>query len=220
MIGKRFGRLMVLSEGSKPYSGGLMWNCACDCGNKCSVRGMVLRLGKTRSCGCYGRERRIEANKTHGLSGSPTYRSWQHMIERCTDPTDKKFHRYGGRGIKVCDRWLGSFQNFLEDMGIKPSGTTIDRIENNGNYEPSNCRWATKWEQAWNTSQNKKIRYSGEDRCLADWAQRHGLLRSTVLSRLSRGYSMVEALRLGKRPNPCKGKPMLNRIGKGTGKRK
>lgn len=130
-----------------------LWSCLCDCGNTVVRSAAYFVHGKNPSCGCF-RTENMKGNVTHGFSNTPEHKTWCKLKERCNNPNSKDYHLYGGRGIKVCNRWVGSFENFLEDMGKKPEGKfSIDRLDVNGNYEPSNCRWATDFEQA----QNKRF---------------------------------------------------------------
>lgn len=147
MTGKRCGRLMIISRhGAR--KGSAVWICECDCGNACKVSGFALRKGLIVSCGCYIREK----STRHGMHGTPTYGTWQAMMRRCHNPNAPTYKKYGLRGISVCSRWRESFGNFLADMGERPIGMTIDRINGAGNYEPGNCRWATCVQQSRNRS--------------------------------------------------------------------
>lgn len=160
--GDVYGRLTILKEGvGKQYTDKTrehrQYECQCECGNICTVQMRNLKINKTISCGCYGNERRKKSNTKHNLYHTPEYRAWQAMKQRCYNPKITHWDSYGGRGIKVCDRWLESFENFYEDMGPKPSPThSIDRIDNYklvDGYSKDNCRWATKSEQV----QNRRI---------------------------------------------------------------
>lgn len=155
LSGQRFGRLTAMARSSSDRRGAAHWSCLCDCGASCVVRGTRLRNGGTASCGCLQRERSGLASRVHGCASrtpSPEYRSWQAMIARCTNPSYHHYHRYGGRGICVCAAWKDSFQKFLADMGARPPGMSLDRIDNDGMYTPGNCRWATRLQQRHNQS--------------------------------------------------------------------
>ena len=200
LTGERFGRLVVLKKASNLESR-VRWLCRCDCGKEKIVRGDGLRGGDTKSCGCLQKEKasiyckKFKTKHGHDTRDgkSKTYASWQQMVQRCTNPSNKSYCNYGGRGITVCGRW-GKFENFLEDMGEVPEGHQIDRIDNNGNYCKSNCRWATRKEQGRNKRNNLFITYKGKTQLLVECAEQLGVKYYTLWSRLSRGWSIERAL--------------------------
>lgn len=146
LVGRKFGRLSVIRRSDAKSKVGALWMCVCDCGKESTVPTLKLRSGAIKSCGCYRAE--LKANLKHGHANkSPTYRTWKEMRQRCMNPKSDKWQWYGGRGISICQRW-DSYENFLSDMGERLAGTSIDRIDPDGNYEPANCRWATPKQQA------------------------------------------------------------------------
>jgi hypothetical protein len=191
MAGERFDRLIAIE-----YIGKGKWRCQCDCGKTTEAHGSDMRRGKVRSCGCLHIEtsRTGDNRRKHGMSESPEYRSWHCMIRRCTDPTTVGYNRYGGRGISVCDRWLHSFENFFADMGARPKGTTLDRKEVNGNYEPGNCRWADKFTQAANTSKVILISANGKTMPVEAWARELRVSPHAIRYRLKLGLSHEETV--------------------------
>lgn len=195
--GKRYGNLQVISFNST-RRGSAMWNCICDCGKESVVMGADLRRGATTSCGCYGLERTRAANRKHGHSAknesTRTYDTWRGIKKRCSNPKAVGYENYGGRGIKVCERWWNSFENFLKDMGEKPIGMSIGRINNNGNYCPENCRWETREQQANNSRNCRYINFGGKIQNSLAWAKELGIKPSVLSWRLNNGWTIEEAL--------------------------
>jgi len=183
LAGKRFGRLIALRHNGYRLVGKRQkptWECLCDCGKTLSATAKDLQRGHKKSCGCLisdAAKIRGLSIRTHGLTGSPEYQAWKNMIRRCYNKNASSYHRYGGRGITVCTRWRESFQKFLSDMGYRPSTKhSLDRHpNNNGNYEPNNCRWATWTEQARNTSQNRLITAFGKTLTAIEWSEQMGI---------------------------------------------
>lgn len=192
---KTFGRLTVLREAD--HCGSVrQWLCQCSCGQQTTVRQGQLISGKTTSCGCLHREVIGKIRRTHGQSSIPEYKIWKGMRQRCTNPAEKSYPRYGGRGIVVCSEWNESFETFFADMGPRPSPRhSIDRIDNDKGYQPDNCRWSLPAEQNSNTRANRKITYNGETRLLSEWAHRIGVSPSLLHMRVGKlGWTIERAL--------------------------
>lgn len=197
LLGERFGRLLVISESGRDRHGAVMWFCLCDCGNATVVRGSQLTHGVTQSCGC-GIAAAASKPRTHGQSRSPLWIRWRAMRDRCENPNKKGYADYGGRGIKVCERWL-AFENFAADMGptFNPS-LELDRYpDNDGNYEPGNCRWATRSEQQLNRRSNHRVAWRGVTLTVKEWSARLGIKPNTIIYRLKRGWLVDRALSTG-----------------------
>lgn len=194
----RYGRLTVLGRAPSPSTGGkchpAYWQCICDCGKTLVIRGACLANGQ-QSCGCKKHEQLGRRSLRHGMYGTPEYNSWSAIKERCCNPRNANFHNYGGRGIKMCQRWREGFRNFYSDMGNRPSlNHSIDRIDVNGDYEPGNCRWATPQQQGRNRRDSIILSARGRTMPLNDWAELLGIKRETILSRLRSGKSVEYAL--------------------------
>lgn len=180
LIGQKFGRLEVLERAENSSSGQIRWLCRCSCEdkNEIIVQGGNLQSGHTKSCGCLVTK--------HEHYGDKTYKSWAGMQQRCANPNCKDYKNYGGRGIKICKRWMceNGFIHFLEDMGEAPKGLQIDRINNNKNYCKSNCRWATRKQQNRNVRSNRLKTYEGKTQCIAAWAEEYNIPSNTLWMRL------------------------------------
>lgn len=199
IVGQRFGLLSVVKEADRVIKDGKMitrqWECLCDCGVTVVVRQMALITGNTNSCGCAKRQRfRLLVTK-HGQSKHPSYGTWKRMIQRCHNPNNPNYKDYGARGIVVCDRWRHSFPAFLSDTGhLYQPGLTIERINNDGNYEPDNVRWATRTEQANNQRSNHLISMDEHVQTISQWAHEYGVSPRLVYKRLRRGWSLKKSL--------------------------
>lgn len=196
LIGRKFSRLLVVSDGPDECVdkyGMRSSVCLCDCGKTHLVRNGNLKSGVVRSCGCLKKETMSRIHKTHGKYKTREYARWRGMISRCSNKNNIGYKHYGGRGITVCDRWK-SFSNFLSDMGECPSGLTLERVNNQtGNYEPSNCVWATRKVQARNQRTNTIITVNGITGCMAQVCESFGKKYHTVYHRILRGWSIENA---------------------------
>lgn len=200
LTGRRFGRLVVIDRAENDSRGRTRWNCVCDCGKITTPMAAHLKRGTTQSCGCLAREKSIKRNTTHGKTHSCLYSVWANMKDRCNNENNHAYKDYGGRGIKVCAEWQ-DFQKFLEwslASGYEEEAArgkcTIERIENDRGYEPSNCRWATMAEQGNNKRSNRKLTYNGETKTLSQWAKDLNINSSTLCNRLARGWELRDAL--------------------------
>lgn len=200
LIGQRFGRLVVVKE-AEPHTtkGGrkiYRWECVCDCGNTCVVATSDLRNNHTLSCGCYQKERVSKINSIHGLSNTRLYNIHKNMMRRCYDVNDEKYKYYGGRGITMCNEWLGKngVANFI-DWAIQngyEEDLTIDRIDGNKGYEPDNCRWVTRKQQSNNIRSNRTLMYHGKEYTLSELSQYTGINYSTLNNRINTAKMSVE----------------------------
>lgn len=187
--GIRFGKLTALRQDHKDAARQIVWECKCDCGRVHYSPAGQLRSGVVLSCGCS----RATHGHTRGEGVSPTYKSWNSMRQRCENKSDPSYERYGGRGITVCARWA-SFENFLSDMGQRPQGKTLDRIDVNGNYEPSNCKWATPTQQQRNRRDARNVTAKGKTLSIHEWAALLGTSAQAIAWRLKQGMTAEEAV--------------------------
>lgn len=191
--GQKFGRLNVLAFLERRRVGTQskrFYLCLCDCGREVVVASGAFTSGNTRSCGCL----LSDTITKHGQSSTALYAVWHAMLTRCRKATDVAYPLYGGRGISVCERWRGSFEAFAKDMGERPNGATLDRIDVNGNYEPSNCRWATPKQQARNRRHHRQVTWRGKTQPMAAWAEEVGISKRCLEHRLNAGWAIDDAL--------------------------
>lgn len=196
LSGIRFERLLVIRRNGTACHQS-MWLCQCDCGATKAVRGGHLTSGRIKSCGCHkdelARNRAVHGHARRGRI-SPEWEKWSHAKQRCANPKGERYSSYGGRGIRMCDEWANSFENFLRDMGPCPSGYELDRIDVNGNYEPGNCRWVTSTVQANNKRSNRYCEVDGQTMTVSQASRLRGLAPGVVYARLHRGWSVERAL--------------------------
>lgn len=203
LIGMKFNRLTVIEKSAeRRKNGAVKWVCKCECGNTKVVEGYKLKSGHTQSCGCLRSEMTVEKNKKnakHGMHGTKIYGIWRHMKERTTKTTHKQYQDYGGRGIRVCDEW-SDFSKFYEwsiANGYK-EGLSIDRADNDGNYEPSNCRWTDDKTQANNRRNNHLIEYEGKKQTMKQWADEKGIDYGLVKNRMRAGMPLEKVFYKGR----------------------
>lgn len=201
LTGERFGRLFVIERSGSTKQGKATWRCVCNCGKEVIVTGSNLRTGNTRSCGCYNLEMTSTANATHGMSRTRLFNIWNKMRSRCNRKDDTNYKHYGGRGIKVCQEWNDDFASFMQwalSNGYQ-NNLSIDRIDVNGNYEPSNCRWASAKQQSNNRRSNHIILYNGESHTVAEWSEIKGIPYSYITKRLRSGWSIEKIFKMKER---------------------
>ena len=194
-IGERFHHLVVKSPPFRKPDKYWYMECNCDCGNVKAVKCKDAVSGHIKSCGCWSRNRPRSGRVTHGKSCTPTWWSYRGMLTRCYNPKQPSFKEYGARGITVCQRWLAGFENFLADMGERPPGKTLDRYpDNDGNYEPGNCRWATTEEQRNNKQDSHYLAFNGKRLTIEQWAKATGIGGSTIRVRLKLNWPIERIL--------------------------
>lgn len=187
MTGIRYSSVIAVKEVGITASRDTKWLFICDCGNNFEANGYYVRSGKVKDCPSCAAGRVRIASVKHGLSNTAEFSTWTDIQTRCYNKNAKAYSSYGGRGIKVCVRWLESFDNFINDMGNRPANKSIDRIDNDGNYEPSNCHWATVSQQQRNKRNKHLIEIDGVKKHLCEWAKEFGLNASTILIREKSG---------------------------------
>lgn len=195
ITGKKYGKLTVIEQSGKDKHNNILWKCQCECGNVTSVSGYRLRNGVVKSCGCFRKEFPAKRFRRHGLRHHPLYVIWVDMRRRCETEKDCRYKDYGGRGISVCEEWhdFQIFYNWAIKAGYKEE-LSIDRIDNDENYTPQNCRWATREEQANNKRNNRPICIDGETKNLFQWCRQYNINPSTVITRINRGWSEKDAI--------------------------
>lgn len=188
LIGKKFGKWTVLKWIKKEYSE-QFWLCRCSCGNEKIIIGNTLKTGRSKSCGCSGKD----WCRTHGKEGTKIYNTWAAMRQRCRNPKSKLYPNYGGRGVSVCKRW-DKFESFYKDMGDAPKGCSLDRKNNDGDYKKSNCRWATAKVQSRNKRTNFYIKYRDQKKTAKEWSEIVGISSHKIIWRIKEGWSVEDAL--------------------------
>ena len=195
LTGERFGRLVVIGAAPRSWDNRIMWRCLCDCGKETTVESYTLTSGHSKSCGCLLSDKTIARCTTHGETKTRLHRIWMQMRGRCNSPTNPSYKNYGGRGIKVCDEWNNyiAFATWAREYGYQDD-LTIDRIDNDGNYEPTNCRWVDRKTQNRNKRNNRYVEYTGDKKTIADWCDATGISSSAIRRRIDCGWDVGLAL--------------------------
>lgn len=196
LVGRRFGKWEVLRRStSRPTP--TKWVCRCECGTVRDVVGASLTRGVSKCCGCDRANLAAtlkSRSTTHGRTNTPEWRAWNGMLARCYTPSHTSFHLYGGRNVQVCERWRQSFDNFFADLGERPAGCSLGRIDNARDYSPENVRWETDREQMNNTRSNRLLTYGGLTLTVAQWSRRTGISYTAIWQRLDSGWTVEDAL--------------------------
>lgn len=194
-FGDKYGRLTIVGNLQKIGDNKRVIKyviCKCDCGSQRISTITNLRRGLSKSCGCI----KGKTTEKHGMSNTPEYFTWHGMIERCKNENNSRYSSYGGRGITVCEKW-NNFSGFYEDMGKRPQGTTLDRIDNNKGYSKENCKWSTSFEQQNNRRNTRRIKYKGDKKTIAEWSTFLGIKYNTLSTRIRRGWTIEKSIEKG-----------------------
>lgn len=193
IIGNRYGRLTVMLDCGQAKNGAYQYITMCDCGESKVVLGNSMVNGSTKSCGCIRRETTSAKNIKHQGCSDSAYQTWQGMKTRCLNPNTASYKNYGGRGITIDAKWM-DYSGFLEDMGERPDGHTLERLDNSKGYSKDNCKWASTKEQARNTRQNVNLTHNGKTMCMMDWSKELNIPYPTIQDRVRRGWSVDKVL--------------------------
>lgn len=193
LSGRVFGRWTVVGFAGRKHHG-LLWHCRCSCGAMRGVLSKSLLSGRSTSCGCYQAESVSKHRHTHGMTGTPEYGAWINVIQRCENPKCRTYPDYGGRGIRICAEWRESFRAFYDAVGPRPEGHSLDRIDNDGHYEPGNVRWSERSAQSRNRRACHRITHNGETLTIIEWSERFGIPPGTISARARFGLPSEEIL--------------------------